>query len=141
MTSSETPLVVAGVDGSEQSRHALEWAAKHAHQVGGRVRAVAVWHLPVQFGYRITTPEDELQQKAQRWLDDAVTRVRESYPDAVIEAKNLRGHPVDVMVEQSVEAEMLVIGNKGHGALIGTLLGSVALQVLNHARCPVVVVR
>lgn len=141
MTSSDSPLIVAGVDGSEQSRHALEWAAKHAQQTGSRVRAVAVWHLPVQFGYRVTASEDELQKQAKRWLDDAVARVKESFPDCAIESQNKRGHPVDVMVEQSVEAELLVIGNKGHGALIGTLLGSVALQVLNHSRCPVVVVR
>ena len=53
----------------------------------------------------------------------------------------IEGHPAEVLVEASKDADLLVVGSRGHGGFIGMLLGSVSQHVLAHARCPVVVVR
>jgi nucleotide-binding universal stress UspA family protein len=51
------------------------------------------------------------------------------------------GHPAQVLIDQSEEAGLLVVGSRGHGAFTGMMLGSVSLYCVTHAHCPVVVVR
>jgi len=46
-----------------------------------------------------------------------------------------------VLTETSVSASLVVVGSRGHGSVAGTLLGSVGLQMVHHADCPVLIVR
>ncbi|GAA0521167.1 universal stress protein [Saccharopolyspora subtropica] len=133
--------VAVGVDGSDESVRALRWAADHVRQVGGIVHAIMVWHQPVQFGYRLPTPDSELEQRARTALDTAVDAVRGEFPEVDLRSRLIRGHVVDEIVGLSEQADLLVLGDKGHGAFTGMLVGSVALKLVHHARCPVVVVR
>jgi nucleotide-binding universal stress UspA family protein len=59
--------------------------------------------------------------------------------DVTVEA--LEGHPGERLITLSEDAELLVVGSRGHGGFVGLLLGSVTTYCVNHARCPVVVVR
>ncbi len=62
-------------------------------------------------------------------------------PDGVtLETKALEGPPATVLLAEAEDADVLVIGKRGHGGFLGLLLGSVATQVTNHAECPVVIV-
>jgi nucleotide-binding universal stress UspA family protein len=133
--------VVAGVDGSEASVHALRWAADHVRQVGGIVHAITVWHQPVQFGYRLPSTDAELESQARTTLDTAVSAVKSDHPGVDIRSRLVRGHTVDEFVALSKQADLMVVGEKGHGAFTGMLVGSVALKLVHHAACPVVVVR
>ncbi|GAA4618777.1 universal stress protein [Saccharopolyspora hordei] len=133
--------VLVGVDGSEESVRALRWAAKHVSDVGGIVHAAMIWHQPVQFGYRLPTPDKELEQRARTLLDGAVERIKSEFPKVDLRARLIRGHVVNEMVALSKQADLLVVGNKGHGAFAGMMVGSVALKLVHHAACPVVVVR
>ncbi|MEB3372310.1 universal stress protein [Saccharopolyspora mangrovi] len=133
--------VVVGVDGSEESVHALRWAADHVRQVGGVLHAVTVWHQPVQFGYHQTSPDAELQRQGQEALDSSVARVKPDFPSVDIRPKLIRGQVVDEFVKLSKKADLLVVGDKGHGAFTGMLVGSVAVKIVHHAACPVTVVR
>jgi nucleotide-binding universal stress UspA family protein len=59
--------------------------------------------------------------------------------DVVTEA--LEGHAGEQLIRLSDHADLLVVGARGHGGFLGLLMGSVTTYVVNHARCPVVVVR
>lgn len=133
--------VVAGVDGSQESVHALRWAADHVRQVGGLVHAITVWHQPVQFGYRLPSTDAELESQARKTLDAAVAAVQSDHPGVDIRPRLLRGNTVDEFVSLSKQADLMVVGEKGHGAFTGMLVGSIALKLVHHAVCPVVVVR
>jgi nucleotide-binding universal stress UspA family protein len=133
--------VVAGVDGSDESVRALRWGANQVREVGGIIHAIMVWHQPVQFGYRLPTPDAELEQRARKALDDAVKSVKADFPDVDLRSRLIRGQVIDEVVGLSKQADLLVVGNKGHGAFTGMLVGSVALKLVHHAACPVVVVR
>ena len=133
--------VVAGVDGSQESVYALRWAADHVRQVGGLVHAITVWHQPVQFGYRLPSTDAELESQARKTLDAAVAAVQSDHPGVDIRPRLLRGNTVDEFVSLSKQADLMVVGEKGHGAFTGMLVGSIALKLVHHAACPVVVVR
>ncbi|GAA3352974.1 universal stress protein [Saccharopolyspora gregorii] len=133
--------VVVGIDGSDESGRALRWAADYVTKVGGLVHAIAVWHQPVQFGYRLPTPDSELEARARELLDGTTEAVQREFPDVDIRPRLIRGHVVDELVGLSPQADMMVLGNKGHGAFTGMMVGSVALKLVHHARCPLLVVR
>jgi nucleotide-binding universal stress UspA family protein len=68
-------------------------------------------------------------------------RFRARYPGVAVETRLLPGVPGTVLAEVSREAQLLVVGSRGHGGFHGLLLGSVSQQVLHRAKCPVAVVR
>jgi nucleotide-binding universal stress UspA family protein len=133
--------VVVGIDGSEESRAALRWAARHAALLGRPLSAVAVWQDQLQFGAAAVFPEPEFAVEARRWLERALGELPEGLPTDAISTHVGRGDPVRVLVELSRDAEVLVLGNNGRGRLSGVLLGSVAQGCAHRARCPVVLVR
>ncbi|MBE9373237.1 universal stress protein [Saccharopolyspora sp. HNM0983] len=133
--------VVVGIDGSNESKDALRWAADYVSVLGGLLHAVTVWSQPVQLGYRLPYPDDELKRRAQESLDEAISPIRTEYPKLDLRTHLLRGNVEDEFVRLSEQADLLVLGNKGHGTLTGVFVGSVALKLVHHARCPVTVVR
>ena len=51
------------------------------------------------------------------------------------------GHAAQVLIDEAADAELLVVGSRGHGTFYGTLIGSVSRRCAVHANCPVVIVR
>lgn len=139
-------VVVAGVDGSAESITALGWAARYAATTGATVRAVLAWHYPgavggPPVGVAPSTVRGETEQHMRDNLAEAVAKV---YPDrsaASVETKLSYGHPAQVLIDESKDADLLVVGSHGHGAFTGMLLGSVSIHCVTNASCPVVVVR
>jgi nucleotide-binding universal stress UspA family protein len=138
-------VIVAGVDGSEDSKEALRWALAEAALRGASVRAVHAWSMPIAFGgpYMPPQPYDgpELREQAQASLDAAVDEVAGDVPPVVVERVVEQGTPADVLVRAAADAELLVVGSRGHGGFAGLLLGSVGQQCAQHAPCAVVIVR
>jgi nucleotide-binding universal stress UspA family protein len=132
--------VVVGIDGSAESRAALRWAGRYAGRLGTPLCAVAVWQDQLQFGPASVFPEPEFAADARRWLDKALAELPADLTPTDVTTRVGRGDPVRVLVGVSRDAELLVLGNHGRGALAGALLGSVALGCAHHARCPVVLV-
>lgn len=133
--------VVVGIDGSAQSRAALHWAIGYAQQTGAEVQAVAVWHQPLQFGAGAMSPvsDEDFEDEARAWLADAVPAGNDA-TGVRVDTQLRRGEPAEILLEHALRADLLVVGNSGRGGLAGAIVGSVALRVAHHARCPVVLV-
>ncbi|MGO8960488.1 MAG: universal stress protein [Streptosporangiaceae bacterium] len=140
------PLVVVGVDGSPESVGALKWAAEYAAAVGATIKAVLSWHYPAAagpapVGVAPQTISDEVRANMQLALDNAVAEVYGPTPPKNVQTEVAYGHPSQVLVEESQSADLLVVGNRGHGSFTGMLVGSVSIHCVTNAACPVVVVR
>jgi nucleotide-binding universal stress UspA family protein len=134
--------IVVGVDGSAASVRALGWALGQARATGGVVEAVIAWDIPTSYGAGPTVADGEdLAGAAQQALAAAVDGVSSAYPGVAVQRRVLRGHPAAVLVDQTKDADLLVVGSHGRGGFAGVLLGSVSQQCVHHATCPVVVVR
>jgi nucleotide-binding universal stress UspA family protein len=139
-------LVVVGVDGSAESVAALAWASRYASASGARVRALLAWHYPGAAGGPAegVTPEAVRAQTDQQMLATLGAAVAEALPGqdpAQVETAMAYGHPAEALIEASKEADLLVVGSRGHGAFTGMLVGSVSIHCVTSAFCPVVVVR
>jgi nucleotide-binding universal stress UspA family protein len=138
-TEDRRPRVVVGVDGSEQSKRALRWAARIAAAEGATLDAIIVWELPtLAYGYVGTgySPKDEMEKVLIATVDEVFEGNR---PDGM-QLRSLSGGTAAVLLQASRDALMLVVGSRGHGGFMGLLLGSVSAKVAEHATCPVLVV-
>ncbi len=132
--------IVVGVDGSEQSRRAMDWAVEEARLRKGQVLALTAWHFPYVGDYMGQTWDyGVFQADAQAILDEELARVRDR-------GANLTGHivqssPAAMLVDASREADLVAVGSRGRGGFTGMLLGSVSTQTVHHAHCPVLVFR
>jgi len=137
--------IVVGVDGSEHSLDALRWAAEEARLRDCTLKVVASFATPIMStGYEVATPDpSDLAAASTTMLGAAIDTVRDSGLldglDVVTEA--LEGHAGEQLISLSEHADLLVVGARGHGGFLGLLMGSVTTYVVNHSRCPVVVVR
>jgi nucleotide-binding universal stress UspA family protein len=138
-------LIVVGIDGSEPSKQALRWALGEARLRGASLRVVYAWTMPVYFGYGVTPAAvldpQSLRAAANENLDETVAEVVGGAKDVSIERKAVEGLAAQALVEEAKDADLLVVGSRGHGGFTGLLLGSVSQQCAHHAPCPVVIVR
>jgi nucleotide-binding universal stress UspA family protein len=140
--------IIVGVDGSSQARSALAWAVDHAKRHGVTVEALSVYELydaPGPYGgefMRIASPysEQRFRRRAEQFLSDAAAAV-EPVRDVDIEPHVEAGHPAEILIARSREADLIAVGSRGLGGISGLLLGSVSRQLLHHAHCSVAVVR
>ncbi|KIQ66393.1 hypothetical protein TR51_01835 [Kitasatospora griseola] len=138
----DTARIVAGVDGSPASRAALAWAVRQAELTGARVDAVIAWQYPAGYGWPAPVFQSfDFAANAGQVLAEAVAPVAARYDGVEIRQHVVQDHPAAALLAAADGAELLVVGNRGHGGFAGTLLGSVGRHCVHHARCPVVVVR
>ena len=135
--------VIVGVDGSPHSDRALSWACRRAENCGDTVRAVCAWSLGGSGEDWMPQPgiPAEGQRRAEQMLREAVEQARRDHPAVTVETAVIEGPPARVLVDLSADADLLVVGSRGHGGFTGLLLGSVSQQCVHHAHCPVTVVR
>ncbi len=141
METTDRPIVV-GVDGSESSCRALEWAATQAEVTRTPLDVITTWKWPTSYGWEVPLPDNwDPQIDAQRVLDETIAPTRGGHPDVTLRTVVREGHAAEVLVEASRKAALLVVGSRGHGEFAGRLLGSVSQHCVTSAHCPVVVVR
>jgi nucleotide-binding universal stress UspA family protein len=133
--------VVVGVDGSEPSGAALEFAFEEADLRGVPLHAVHAWQPPSppwRAGLRYDADEIETAQRHQLygWLQPA----KDKHPHVPVEHHLVAGDPPTVLIEAARDASLLVIGSRGRGGLTGMVLGSVSQQVVHHAGGAVAVI-
>ena len=139
--------IVVGVDHSEGAKEALRFAFEEAKLHQARLRVVHAWQYAYAGGlgfeggfYAPMADISELRDAAERALEQTL---RESLPDTdavEIEQRLVEGPAATVLVDQSRDADLLVVGSRGRGGFAELLLGSVSHQVSHHAACPVVIV-
>ncbi|MFI9825050.1 universal stress protein [Streptomyces sp. NPDC052013] len=135
-----TRPITAGVDGSEESLAALAWAAREAVRRGLPLRVVHAWRF--QSHDAVDTGDFATQEGwVRESVGEAVRAVRERHPDLETTTDVLEGDAVETLVRVAGEAEALVLGSRGHGRIVGFLVGSVGQQVIVEAERPVVFVR
>lgn len=138
-------MIVVGVDGSKSSRDAIRWAVEEARLRKTTVQALYAWQGPPVVGMGYVPPDlldpAEMQKHAEEIVAAAVAEAAGAEPDPAVESRAIRGVAPSVLVEASRDAELVVLGSRGHGGFAGLLLGSVGQQCVHHAVCPVVIVR
>lgn len=134
-----TRPITAGVDGTSESLAALAWAGREAVRRALPLRVVHAWQW--QPHEAITVDRDGQAQWAREAIAEAARGVAERHPELEVTTELVEGHPVESLVGVAEHAETLVIGSRGHGAVVGFLLGSVGQQVLVESPRPVVFVR
>jgi nucleotide-binding universal stress UspA family protein len=134
--------VVVGFDGSPPSLDALSWGARQAELTGVDLEVVMCWEWPSSYGWAVPVPEDfDPEGDIRRTLESALAPLRSERPGLVVHARVERGRAEPVLVEASKGADLLVVGNRGHGEFVGMVIGSVSEYCAAHAHCPVLVHR
>ncbi|MBC2876575.1 MULTISPECIES: universal stress protein [Streptomyces] len=132
--------IAVGVDGTDHSRAAAGWAAAEAARRGMELCLV---HASVRRP-RAVVPADDAAAR-ERWaadvLRDAGERAAKEFPGLTVITRQVAADPVPALIAEAAGADLLVLGSRGHGTVVGHLLGSVGLHVLRQATGPVVVVR
>ena len=137
--------IVVGVDGSPGSRKALTWAAEEAADHRAELVVVNVWeHTLLPPAGSVTVSERYVPDPSQATAEELVGVIKEELgeePRVVVQPRVKQGSPAKVLIEESGDADLLVVGTRGHGGFAGLVLGSVSQHVAAYAQCPVAVVR
>lgn len=153
MTAGASTTIVVGVDGSDDADRALVWAIDEAKLRDARMRLVTAWHVPATVygapGFFLGAPgsvpavsasaDESFRTLAEDVAEAAAEKARAAGVD--VETSVRQGQAADVLIEAAADANLLVVGSRGHGGFVGLLLGSVSSQCAHHARCPLVIVR
>lgn len=121
--------VVAGIDGSPAADIAIRWAVTEAASLRTQLRLIHVMQ-----------PSGSASE-AGHVVYKALALAHELEPAVAVDPRIENGAPSTALVKESGEAELLVIGSRGLGLMVGALLGSTGLDLAANARCPVVIVR
>jgi nucleotide-binding universal stress UspA family protein len=141
----ETGPVVVGVDGSPNSEQAIAAAFEEASLRGVPLVAVHAWsditYEDTRGTARIRTQPETLEEGEERLLGQRLAGWQEKYPDVEIGRNLVRDRPRHILLEESETAQLIVVGSRGRGGFTGMLLGSTSQALVQHAGCPVLVVR
>ncbi len=141
--------IVVGVDGSEHATAALRWAVDEAKLRRATVVALHAWTFvpppPIGSPDLLAVPVGDIagdleaeRIAAERSLETALADVEAG---VTIERRLVEGDPAEAILEEASGADLVVVGSRGHGGIKTAFLGSVSNHVIQHAPCPVVVVR
>lgn len=136
--------VVVGVDESPVAGAALDTAFREAGARGCLLQAIRAFRHPeppfvADIAPSILWLEEGLAAEGQL-LAQLLGPMRDRYPHVKVEELVDRGDAADALVRASRHARLVVVGSSGHGPRVGALLGSVGLNLLHHADCPVMIV-
>lgn len=136
--------VVVGVDGSEAANTAIEYAAAEASRRGVPLTAVYAWMPPLTPGLEYLWSEELIESQriaAEEAIAIGTSGLTGRYPDLTIHREIVQSAPVSALLSMGEDAELLVVGSRGRGAISRMLLGSVSHGVLQSLPCPVIVTR
>ena len=139
--------ITVGIDGSDHSIRALEWAANEAGVRNTPLTVLTVHAVPQSgwTGNPIIVPQDpedlEKERLAAEEMTLKVTSQLGGARPASVAVRAAIGFPAQGLIEASHDADLMVVGSRGAGGFVKLVAGSVSDQVVHHAHCPVVVVR
>ncbi len=134
--------IVVGVDGSQHSLGALEWACREAELRGDSLELVSAWSLPAVSSEAASAEVVEALQGAAKEAGEAGRQLAQRVaPGVPLTVRSYRGQAARVLVERARGADLLVVGSRGMGDFKALLLGSVSQECSHHSPVPVVIVR
>ncbi|ANH23359.1 Universal stress protein A [Corynebacterium pseudotuberculosis] len=138
--------VVVGVDGSEVSQRATEFAFEEAQARGAKLVAIHTWmDMQVQASLAgLAAAQQEwnvIEEEQTQLLHDRIQPLLERFPDVNVDMVITRDRPIRALEDSAKDAQLLVVGSHGRGGFRGMLLGSTSRALLQSAPCPMVVVR
>lgn len=137
---SDGEKIVVGIDGSTGAHAAIDWALSHA-QANDQIEIIHTWTdpaMPAEIG--MAFDPQIFADSAAAVLDAEIELIRERNSDIQIEGRCIRGHPGSALIEAAKDADLLVVGTRGHGGFVGLLLGSTSTYLAHHATCPLLIV-
>lgn len=141
---SDGPVVV-GVDGSELSDAALEFAFDEAAARETPLVAVHTWLDVNAAGAWAVLPGtidwDWVQQEEEKLLAERIAAWRDKFPDVDVRPLVVRDRPDRALLKHGAGAQLLVVGSRGRGPFAGIGFGSVSQTLIHHAECPVAIAR
>lgn len=140
--------VVVGVDGSGESERAADVAADLAREWGATLLVVTTWvpAPPNQYNRGpsgFDSAEDAsaaYEGRARHANQEALERLRSTHGDLDVKGTVIEAHPVSGLVEAAKHGGVLVLGTRGHGAMVGSVLGSTSLGALHESTSPIMIV-
>jgi nucleotide-binding universal stress UspA family protein len=140
-----TGPVVVGVDGSHTSDAAVAFAFQAASVRGANLVAVHVWDDIIVPGTHklenVLVDPARIEQEERALLAERIAGWADKYPDVSVQQTLVEGRAVNALLDQTKQAQLLVVGSHGRGGFAGMLLGSTSHSLILHSDCPVVVVR
>jgi nucleotide-binding universal stress UspA family protein len=138
--------VVVGVDGAPTGEQVLTEGFRAAQRRGCPLVAVHSWQDPtadvrIARGRESAGDADSWQQAVSDALSERLAAVGAQFSSVHAEAITSQGRPAAALLEQAKTAQLVVVGTRGRGELKGMLLGSTSRAMVQHAACPVLVVR
>ncbi len=142
----DTGPVVVGVDGSPTSEAAIAFAFDAAAVRGAGLVAVHCWTDPAIDGpvpaYSAVIADPEPIANAERiLLAERLAGWADKYPDVPVQQVLAHDRPAPALLKHAANAQLIVVGTRGHGRLTSVLLGSTSHALISHAACPVVIAR
>lgn len=140
------PGILVGIDGSDHSLRALEWAAREAAVRDAPLTVLTVHQAIVgYYGAAIAYPYDEdflarARKLAQEETDLVLGQLETGSRPRSVEVLAVAGLPAEEILRAGEDADMIVVGSRGAGGFMKLLLGSVSSQVAHHAHCPVAII-
>lgn len=135
-------VVVVGLDGSDSAQRAVSWAAEEAARRGAPLRIVhAELPLPADALDMTGMARSALHDEAMAWVQKAISKVSEVAPGVEVQVRVEVNTPAWLLEQESQTAALVVVGSRGLGGFGGLVVGSIAVALSCHAKCPVVVVR
>ena len=138
------PGILVGVDGSDHSRRALEWAAKEAATRHTTLTVLVVhqavhgWAGSLRYGGDEAETE-KVAEAAKAETDKVLAGLGDSRPESVA-VRAVHGYPAEELINASADSDMIVVGSHGTGRWSRQMLGSVASKVAHHASVPILIV-
>jgi nucleotide-binding universal stress UspA family protein len=142
--------IVVGIDGSESSIDAADYAIEMAKKDGAQLIALTVNRIPLS-SYGLATPQEEVKQSKdneemqefKEWLDKISQNAKQNSVQLKKEIINSQMSVEAAIVEyaESEGVDLIVVGTRGNSGIKNMLLGSIASGVVKYATCPVMVVK
>ncbi|MHA6783113.1 universal stress protein [Pseudonocardia saturnea] len=142
--------IVIGLDDSEGGRAALRFALHDAVRRGARLDVVAAFRIPgTRNAFEARPPAEPsiaeitgaVRALVSGMVEEVVAELDPSVVPPPVSVLAVGGSAGEVLVHTARNADLLVVGSRGHGRVAGAVLGSVSLHCMLHATCPVTVVQ
>lgn len=137
--------IVVGIDGSDHSVAALDFAFDEASRHGWKLVAIHAWDVPsydliISNQGPLPIPLEHVGDDEVRLAAEVLSGYAENYPDVEVSEQLVRTSPVQAILDSTTNAALVVLGTRGRNAALGALLGSVSNAVLHKAHVPVAIV-